>query len=295
MTPQCTDCLGYHGQAKPCPAFGTTKDAAATGVTLAQWQDVCYRHNTLFLENESLRSRLASVEAERDAALQNPEGVWRGRWAQEAMNAGELRRELNEVRVNGEVASKHWMVRAEQAEALQTDTSIRLGLEHGKLVDAESALAEAEAREKAEDERIRELEGAIAKAIKGCDCINDGTPGYCAVCEGLQSVTSPSQPVKVAEECVKAEFGQCVTHPGFGEACPPAEKLTGTGECDGNHAGPSCGSQCWNDEPAPKGEPSRFAPCPDCVHKDEAEPECEKCDGRGVVPAPQPDRDGGVR
>lgn len=59
MTPQCTDCLGYHGQAKPCPAFGTTK--AATGVTLAQWQDVCHRHNTLFLENKSLRAENATL------------------------------------------------------------------------------------------------------------------------------------------------------------------------------------------------------------------------------------------
>lgn len=78
MTPQCTDCLGYHGQAKPCPAFGTTEDAAATGVTIAQWQDVCYRHNTLFLENKSLRTRLAEVEARekaKDERIRELEGV----------------------------------------------------------------------------------------------------------------------------------------------------------------------------------------------------------------------------
>lgn len=68
------------------------------------------------LDAEKAEDLIARVTGERDAALQNPEGVWRGRWAQEAMNAGELRRELNEVRVNGEVASKHWNSRAELAE-----------------------------------------------------------------------------------------------------------------------------------------------------------------------------------
>lgn len=33
---------------------------------------------------EAAESRCASLEKERDVALQNPEGVWRGRWAEEA-------------------------------------------------------------------------------------------------------------------------------------------------------------------------------------------------------------------
>lgn len=90
MTPKCNDCLGYHGQSRPCPAFGCSSNDRAVyppsvlktiaadltacpycesgnhdgcvnalcncpcrqvcGKSLREWQEVCSRHNLLRVE-----------------------------------------------------------------------------------------------------------------------------------------------------------------------------------------------------------------------------------------------------
>lgn len=170
-------------------------------------------------KNDRLRARLAEVEAERDRYMEN--------FQRETLNRSEA------------VTMYEGMKALFRAAA-------------GTTIDERSRAEQAEAREKAKDERIRELEGALREVLRVCVRV-DGLDmrDFSAVL----STPSPSQPVKVAEEkcecgvpkdkhtlasgywicnryrpaekpCepITSVDGLCHTHPRG--HCPPAEKPT---------------------------------------------------------------------
>lgn len=134
-----------------------------------------------------------------------------------------------------------------------------------RVSQAENHASIAKAREKAKDERISELtrllglahdNGLYLENHKNCSADD------CGYANAL-STPSPSQPVKVAEEkhCGKYYPDPC--------ECPPAEKLTGTGDCE-------------HDANLPPEEPCHICRQPHIF-------------GIACPPAPQPDRDGGSK
>lgn len=265
MTPQCTDCLGYHGQAKPCPARKEIRLPDACERCGSNWTTETQREAIREINRktyERLTARLAAVEAERDQAA-------------------------DYFRMHHKGCG--WKETAEQAEA----------------------------REKAKDERIKDLRERMASAVEDLQAIQNDKPtmqrvwGLAMSAEyhltlNLDDTPSPSQPVKVAEEKCPHCLGQgvikghecgCVRPPaekpceecgGMGNTpfsvgapcsscCPPAEKLTGTGEkpCGECMGTGSVGTMCPDRKPGCAVFHSK--PCPSCR----------------LSPAPRPDRDGG--